>query len=1210
MINPDALLLDLKKLLGQLEDDLRERAGEVPVLGESLRSAYQRARQAERTAQPFETWREEYLTQAAVAWILACVFVRFIEDNGLIDTPLLAGSGSRLDEARDQRTLYFQRHPTDSDREYLYYVFRNIQGLPAAAPLFDERHNPLWAFGVSGDGATLLMEFWQRIDPATGVLAHDFVDPTLNTRFLGDLYQDLSVAARKKYALLQTPEFVEEFILDRTLTPAIAEFGLAEVRLIDPACGSGHFLLGAFHRMLHEWQRREPAVNVRVLAQRSLDAVHGVDLNPYAVAIARFRLLIAALKAAEVHRLADTPAFRMNLATGDSLLHGPRPGGERQLYLAADTDPLRHVYDTEDADELRRLLGTRYHVVVGNPPYITVKDRALNDAYRRRFGSCHMKYSLAVPFMERFFDLALSPEGDNRDPSGFVGMITANSFIKREFGRKLIEQYIPQWDITHVMDTSGAYIPGHTTSTLLLFGRSRRPATDTVRMVLGITGEPGVPAQPAQAAVWTAIVKQADIVDSVSHWVSVADVPRERLSHFPWSLGGGGASDLKAALEEACDTRLQSAVDSIGFSVIIAEDEAFVHPKTTPLMRRLPSDLRRDFIQGEDVRDWAIRNRLEALFPYTDEITLRKEAGILEWLWPYRTVLWDRPDFSGQTYRECGRTYWEYHQIPKDRNQRTRHLAIANVATHNHVAYATAQMLFDRHAPIITLPADASEDDHYFLLGLLNSSSACFWLKQVMNSKGLGGQGGGIKSEEWHRAYEFDSTKLLLFPVPERSERLIELARAMTRTMEAIQAVAPSTVVADLEEGLSSRLEAARSTTESMYRCAVAMQEEMDWIVYSLYGVGSWQPAPQSLCASGIDPEHRPCEQRLKESLAAGEVSTFYSVHKYRGTKPVALTELDGEIQHWIRERKRVVDRDTRLQMLESVNHKRRWQVEPWDSQVKRALESALLTRLEAPFLWASGELRSASRLADQVRGDNHFMKMAECYRGRADFDVTGLIVELIELEAVPFLPVLRYTQPGLRKRALWEATWATQRKEDALSARAHLEADSLDRPPAGDVRNLNNEQVGEIEVPPKYKSTDFRKAVFWNARGKLDVPRERFTSYPHGEREADATLVVGWAGWDHLQRAKAIAAYYVRMKEQDGWPPERLQPFLAGLIELIPWLKQWHNDLDAAYGIGMGDYFAGFVDEEARALGSTVADLRAWQPPAGNTRRRRRAGI
>ena len=100
-----------------------------------------------------------------------------------------------------------------------------------------------------------LRQFWQQVDPNTGALVHDFTDPDWNTRFLGDLYQDLSEAARKSYALLQTPEFVEEFILDRTLTPAIREFGYREVRMIDPTCGSGHFLLGGFRRLVDEWQR-------------------------------------------------------------------------------------------------------------------------------------------------------------------------------------------------------------------------------------------------------------------------------------------------------------------------------------------------------------------------------------------------------------------------------------------------------------------------------------------------------------------------------------------------------------------------------------------------------------------------------------------------------------------------------------------------------------------------------------------------------------------------------------------------------------------------------------------------------------------------------------------------------------------------------------------------------------------------------------------
>ena len=187
--------------------------------------------------------------------------------------------------------------------------FAPCSKLPAVATLFDARHNPVWAYGISGDAAKELIAFWRQVVPETGELVHDFTDATWNTRFLGDLYQDLSEEARKRYALLQTPEFVEEFILDRTLEPAIAVFGLKEVRLIDPTCGSGHFLLGAFQRLLDRWLHIEPGTAERELVQRALDAVYGVDVNPYAVAIARFRLLVAALQASQHHHIERRAGF-------------------------------------------------------------------------------------------------------------------------------------------------------------------------------------------------------------------------------------------------------------------------------------------------------------------------------------------------------------------------------------------------------------------------------------------------------------------------------------------------------------------------------------------------------------------------------------------------------------------------------------------------------------------------------------------------------------------------------------------------------------------------------------------------------------------------------------------------------------------------------------------------------------------------------------
>jgi type I restriction-modification system DNA methylase subunit len=444
VINRAELLPNLQIVLRRLEADLLERSEEMPEVSKALKSEHQRARTAERTAQSYEDWRSNYITQITAAWVLSCVFARFLEDNRLVDPSRIAGPDERLSRARDEHELYFRTHPSETDREYLLHAFDELARLPGTKDIFGV-HNPIYELPnwLSGDAAGELLRFFQKIDVNTGALIHDFTDPDWNTRFLGDLYQDLSEAARKKYALLQTPDFVEEFILDRTLDPALDEFGLEGFRMLDPTCGSGHFLLGAFQRLLDRWWRTAPGVGRRELVQRSLDAVYGVDVNPYAVAIARFRLLVAALQASGITRLREAPGFRINVTAGDSLLHGRRFG---ELNLKGESVDLRrvggseHVYHAEDLAELNRILEQRYHVVVGNPPYITVKDQALNQAYRNRFSTRHRQYSLAVPFTERFFEHAAY--GHNGGSAGYIGMITANSFMKREFGKKLIEEFL------------------------------------------------------------------------------------------------------------------------------------------------------------------------------------------------------------------------------------------------------------------------------------------------------------------------------------------------------------------------------------------------------------------------------------------------------------------------------------------------------------------------------------------------------------------------------------------------------------------------------------------------------------------------------------------------------------------------------------------------------------------------------------------------
>jgi SAM-dependent methyltransferase len=1206
VIDAGRLLADLQRLLKTIENDLRRRCADNPDVDTRVRAEYNKAKSASRTSQAYEVWRDEFITQVAVAWILACVFVRFIEDNQMLDQvgtarAWLAGPGERLRLARDHHTLYFREHPTETDREYLEHVFRTTANptgrrpIPVVQALFDEEHNPLWRLGVSGDGATALLNFWQQVEPETGELRHDFTDSEWNTRFLGDLYQDLSEAARKKYALLQTPEFVEEFILDRTLGQAIDGFGYQAVRVIDPTCGSGHFLLGTFERLFELYVRNEPGVNAPELARRALGQVYGVDLNPFAVAIARFRLLVAALKASGVGRLQDAPGFEFNLAVGDSLLHGPpRSNGGDQLNMT--WSPIAHVYEAEDKEQLDRLLVPgHYHVVVGNPPYITVKDAALNKAYRERFGSCSGKYSLAVPFTERFFDFALA--GDRNGAAGFVGMITANSFMKRSFGKKLIETYIPTWNLTHVIDTSKAHIPGHGIPTVILLGRNSRAVAETIRAVMGIKAEAKTPIDPAQGLVWVAIKNQIDVAGSQSEFVSVADVPRQTLNKHPWSLGGGGAAELKEVLDENAVGKLEDIANQVGITAVTGEDDLYIFDNPSNA-NRLQVEVVRPLIVGERVRDWLIVQLAYAIWLYDSEYKLRELSELpntSKLMWKYKASISKRKRF-GTPMLARGLTWYEWQELYINKLQTPLSITFSNIGTHNHFVLDRGGRVFNSHAPVIKLKADSDEGAYQQLLGLLNSSTGCFWMKQVFHNKGGGGISEGLRTESWEQFYELDNTKIKQFPLPDKWP--LDLPRMLDELAQKLQTYLPASLI-EHSLPINSEWKLLKQEGEIVLSKMVALQEELDWQCYTLYDLVENELLLSPRDVPPVSLGERAFEIVMARKMAAGELqTTWFERHSSTPTTEIPA-RWPEEYRRLLESRIEAIEQNPNIRLIEQPEYKRRWNTEPWDAQAKRALREWLLNRLEDARYWTAVELTTTARLADRVRSDHEFMQVAEMYRGRSDFDVANLVAELVKSEAVPFLPILRYKPSGLRNRQVWEQVWEVQRREDAIDARCKLPTSDSQRLSEAEAKRLKAEQVGDIPVPPKYKSADFLEQTFWRLRGKLDVPKERFVSYPKCERDADLTLPIAWAGWDHLQQARALAAYYEQMKTNEGWGVARLVPLLAGILELLPWLEQWHNEVDPTYGIGMGDFFRGFVEEEARAHGLTLNKIHDWSPSA-----------
>lgn len=1181
MIDTKELTRELRSLVRDLETDIKDHCEATEAVSTWSRSEFARAKDAGRTGQAFESWRDEQITLSAVGWVLSCVFVRFCEDNGLIAGPRLAGPGERGDAAADTTRYFFQQHPGDSDREYLLWVFEEASKLPGMEALMQARDSRMHELPLSVDGATELLEFWRRNDAETGDLSFDFTDPDRGTRFLGDLYQDISEAARKRYALLQTPIFIEEFILDRTLDPAIEDFGLADASIIDPACGSGHFVLGSFHRLLARWRERKPESNVRVLCQMVFDRIAGVDINPFAVAIAHFRLLVAALDACDLRELRTAPAFDINVATGDSLLHGHPPGRLPDATGAWARPEHQHFYDVEDRGRITRILDRRYAAVVANPPYITPIDPGLRDAYRELYATCKGQYAMSVPFMERLFDLA-APAGAGR-PAGYVGQITSNSFLKREFGKKLIEDFLTrEVDLTEIIDTSGAYIPGHGTPTVILFGRARRPLKTVIRGVLGIRGEPTTPSDPSQGLVWQEISSLVDQPGAEGSYVSVEEVDRARLNRHPWSLQGGGAAETFDAIERGRIGRLGEIVDSIGFASFPGQDDAFVMDPQTARRNRLPEDLIGGFIEGEVIRDWSIVTKSAALAPNLTEEGSTAVLPVVEyWLWRVRSTIWSTISFGGKTRRDNGEPWWTWYRWVESKYRDPLSITFAFVATHNHFAIDYGAGVFKQSAPVIKLRSGSSESAHVELLGPLNCSAGCFWMKQVFMDRGGGGIGGGLAGEGWGYFYEHDSTKLAKFPLPSQAPILI--TESLRQAAEELVTSTPAVLAAERLPSVRE-LGDQHATWLDKGQAMIALQEELDWDSYRRYGLIDDDLTSLPEDVPGVELGERAFEIVLARKVSDGVLKTNW-FERHGSTPTLQIPDRwPASYRSLMQRRIEVIEHVKAIKLIEQPEYKRRWTTlnpSHWESMVSETLRAWILDRLEADDLWPGARLQSATEVADRLLGEADFGKAVVLLSGE-DVDPADVVVQLLAEEAVPYLAPLRYRTSGLDKRSVWERTWDLQRAED------------------------EGKFVGSIDPPPKYKQSDFRSMGFWRFRGKLDMPKERFTSYP--DATADGSTLYGWAGWDHAQRAQGLAERIVEAEEAEGLDRGRIVPLLAGLLELLPWLHQWHSEPDPDYGLPLSDFYESFLDERCRAAEVTRDELKAWRPPEPTRGRRRRS--
>ena len=134
------------------------------------------------------------------------------------------------------------------------------------------------------------------------------------------------------------------------------------------------------------------------------------------------------------------------------------------------------------------------------------------------------------------------------------------------------------------------------------------------------------------------------------------------------------------------------------------------------------------------------------------------------------------------------------------------------------------------------LPADSGVDEHLSLLDLLNSSTACFWLKQTFHNKGstVDQKGARQRTDPFEDFYEYTGTGLRKFPIPESrpsgfAQELDALGRQFAERLPGVLLQGTSIAA----EGFAIARREAGALRERM----VALQEELDWQCYGLYAL-------------------------------------------------------------------------------------------------------------------------------------------------------------------------------------------------------------------------------------------------------------------------------------------------------------------------------------------------------------------------------------
>jgi hypothetical protein len=579
--------------------------------------------------------------------------------------------------------------------------------------------------------ATLLgWDYGEEI--SVNVLGHIFEQSITDLEQLRE-GEPAPVSRRKREGVVYTPDHIARFLVEQTIAKTLAErfdacleahtghrgpdaegryewtedqeravwtdylAALRSLTVVDPACGSGAFLVAAFDALAAEYRRvtqRLDDLGVEtifdVYDEILSNNLYGVDLNVESVEIARLALWLKTAR--RKHRLLKLDE---TIRSGDSLIDDPKASSRPFDWRAAFPE----VFAAGGFD-----------IVIGNPPYVRMEHlKAVKPWLAKTFTVADERTDLSAYFFEKGVSLL--------KPGGRLGYISTSSFFRAGYGEKLRLLLSEYTDVETVVDFGDVQIfEGVTTYPAILTARKKAEIGAPAGELSFLNIDDSLPADLAR-----------------QFGEKAAPMLRSRLTGASWQFERDALARLRDKIVGGRKT-LKEAYGPPLYGIKTGLNDAFI--VDTPTRDRLvaadpkSAELLKPFLKGENIKRWRVEPEgLWLINTPKGKVDIDNYPAIRDWLLPFKDRL---------EARATEQEWWELQQAQLAYQPKLEQSKIAWPHFQDKPSFALDNDKYYLNNKCFFLPAGDRS-----LLAFLNSSVGWWHLRSIARIK----RGGYIEAE-------------------------------------------------------------------------------------------------------------------------------------------------------------------------------------------------------------------------------------------------------------------------------------------------------------------------------------------------------------------------------------------------------------------------------------------------------------------------------